>query len=246
MSPSPDLAALALDVDLLLMRPANLATFRYLVEAYWDGCEQGTVEPIPFLVDDVVPTPAQRAVALAALRDAYCPGVEKIIPRAAELPTLGEATSAELPALLRAWKRAANWEAILDRVQNLGDYAVPWFTLQLRLLEKDLQTQSNDRQQERTEQSDEDAGSGKGQLKPSREKAYRLFCWAMEQEPTLKTDLDVYNWLHERSDLPDELPCFATWSKYLREARAYHQDHKHTPRRAKKATGKSVVRNDQI
>src|SRR5262245_47011909 len=40
-------------------------------------------------------------------------------------------------------------------------------------------------------------------LKPSREKAYRLFQWAMEQNPNLKTDQEVYDWLNERSDLPD-------------------------------------------
>lgn len=83
-------------------------------------------------------------------------------------------------------------------------------------------------------------------LRPSREKAYRLFQWAMEQNPNLKTDRDVYDWLNERTDVPEELPNFPTWSKYLRESRAHHGDHKHTPRTKKRPSGKSVVLRDQI
>jgi hypothetical protein len=84
------------------------------------------------------------------------------------------------------------------------------------------------------------------QLKPSREKAYRLFQWATGQKPDLTRDRDVYDWLQEHSDVLEELPRFDTWSKYLREARAHYQDHKHTPRSTKTPSGKSVVRRDQI
>jgi hypothetical protein len=87
---------------------------------------------------------------------------------------------------------------------------------------------------------------GEGNLKPSREKAYRLFEWAMGQNPSLKTDREVYDWLSSRSELPDELPSFDSWSKYLRDARDYYDDHKHTPKTTKTAGGKSVVRRDQI
>jgi hypothetical protein len=91
-----------------------------------------------------------------------------------------------------------------------------------------------------------DNESAEPALKPSREKAYQQFLWAMEQDRSLKTDQGVYDWLKKHSDEPEELPAFDTWSKYLREARAYHQDHKHTPRSIKKASGKSTVRRDQI
>src|SRR5262249_3488292 len=97
-----------------------------------------------------------------------------------------------------------------------------------------------------TEQGEGGGESAEETLKPSREKAYRLFQWAMEQNPSLKTDKEVYDWLLERSDLPEELPNFGSWSKYLRDARAYYSDHKHTPRTTNKVSGKSVVRRDQI
>src|SRR5262249_54528714 len=45
----------------------------------------------------------------------------------------------------------------------------------------------------------DDATGAKGDLKPSREMAYRLFQWAMGQEPTLKTDREVYDWLETHS-----------------------------------------------
>ena len=90
------------------------------------------------------------------------------------------------------------------------------------------------------------SGGGEKKLKASREKAYRLFLWAMEQNPSLKRDQDVYDWLNERPELPDDLPNFDTWSKYLREARDYHDDHKRTPRITKEVRGKSVVHRDRI
>jgi hypothetical protein len=97
------------------------------------------------------------------------------------------------------------------------------------------------------------AGQGEGNnkgvekpLKPSREKVHRQFSWAMEQKPELKTDRKVYDWLTDHADAAEGLLTFATWSKYLREARAHYNDHKHTPRTTKAASGKSVVRRDQI
>jgi hypothetical protein len=68
----------------------------------------------------------------------------------------------------------------------------------------------------------------------------------MEQDPNLKTDRNVYDWLNGRSDVPEELPSFGSWSKYLREARAHYKDHKHTPRTGRPTSGKSVVHRDQI
>jgi hypothetical protein len=98
-------------------------------------------------------------------------------------------------------------------------------------------------------QAEGDSESAEGSLKPSREKAYRLFQWAMEQNPDLKTDREVYDWLQDRPDFPkefEELPSFQSWAKYLRDARAHYGDHKHTPRRNKAISGKSVVHRDQI
>jgi hypothetical protein len=87
---------------------------------------------------------------------------------------------------------------------------------------------------------------GNRPLRQSRENAYRQFLWAMEQNPGLTTDPKVYDWLKDHADSFEKLPMFNTWSRYLREARTYHQDHKHTPQIAKVASGKSVVRSQQI
>jgi hypothetical protein len=86
---------------------------------------------------------------------------------------------------------------------------------------------------------------GVRRLKKSRETAYRLFQWALDQKPELKTDREVYDWLNDHQDLPEELPSFASWSRYLREARDFHDDHKHAPRSGR-PTGKSIVPKHQL
>jgi two-component system nitrogen regulation response regulator GlnG len=86
-------------------------------------------------------------------------------------------------------------------------------------------------------------------LPPSRERAYQLYRWALEQHPDLAsgTDADVFEWL--QSDLRVEgegLPrCRETFERYLREARAHHDDHKHQPRLGRPA-GRCVVPAGQI
>jgi hypothetical protein len=123
-----------------------MAAARKLVEAFLTGREQGTIEPIEFNLppdepadkwaDYDLPTPtlAQGAAALAALHDVRCPGVEKVIYTPAELPPMDEAMA---PTLRRDWHRALCWRALLDRARELGDYALPWFVLQLRRFERD-------------------------------------------------------------------------------------------------------------
>jgi hypothetical protein len=151
------LVDLALHIDFLLTQPGNMAVARGLVESYLAGPVQGTVEPFPFPTNpdelpyestdgDAVPTPAQRAAALAAFHDVHCPGVEKVIVVSAQLPELtladsptpGEALPPGAEALTRDWRRAASWRAMLDRVRGLGEHALPWFALQLRCFEQEL------------------------------------------------------------------------------------------------------------
>jgi DNA-binding NtrC family response regulator len=81
-------------------------------------------------------------------------------------------------------------------------------------------------------------------LPPSRLKAYQLFQWALEQAPELgdAADAVVFRWLQEDprvagEGLPDRS---ATFERYLRDARAYYNDHKNTPRHAR-SYGSSVV-----
>lgn len=87
---------------------------------------------------------------------------------------------------------------------------------------------------------------GKGNPKPSHQRAYLEFQRAMDQNPSMKTDRDVYDWLVRHSDSSEELPKFNTWHRYLRAARDHYNDHKRTPRKSKTPSGKSVVRQDEI
>jgi hypothetical protein len=87
----------------------------------------------------------------------------------------------------------------------------------------------------------------RGQLPPAREKAYRQYLDAVEKNPTLlseATDREVYDWLQEHAE-GEQLPTYATWSKYVREGRNHYGTSKHTPRTGR-PTGKSVVRRDDI
>jgi hypothetical protein len=148
MSPPPALVNLALRVDALLLPPANLAAARQGVESYLDGRAQGAVEAIPFptspdepdydVDEEVVPARPQQAAALVALREAFVPGVEKIVPSPAELPTLGGALPAEGAGPRTTGQRELSWRATLTRVRGLGDYAAPWFAAQLQRFEEFL------------------------------------------------------------------------------------------------------------
>jgi hypothetical protein len=129
------LADIAIYTNELLAPPANLAVAKRLLGAYRDGREHGTVEAIPFPDDpdepdydpnaNAVPTPEQGVAALVALRDAYCPGVEKIVKD-------------EPPEALEDLPRVFSWIATIERVRKLGDYSLPWFVLQLHRFERTL------------------------------------------------------------------------------------------------------------
>jgi hypothetical protein len=145
MSTLPSLDVLAQRVDNLLLPIANMAAARQLVESYLDGREKGTVERIPFPPDsdqpdgiggDAIATSAQRAAALVALRDVFCPGVEKIVPVPANLPVAGDAET-----LHPECRRVIRWSATIKYVQGLKDNALPWLMVQLRRFKRDLQEQ---------------------------------------------------------------------------------------------------------
>jgi hypothetical protein len=74
-------------------------------------------------------------------------------------------------------------------------------------------------------------GGGPVKLPLSRQKAYRQYRWALSISPELQgaTDRQVYDWLADRREEGETLPHFATWQRYLREARAAHDSPKHTP-----------------
>jgi hypothetical protein len=85
-------------------------------------------------------------------------------------------------------------------------------------------------------------------LAPSREKAYLQFLAAVATDPNRLSgapDSEVYSSVKEHLEAGERLPSFATWSRYLREAREVHSAQKNTPRSGR-PTGKSVVREDQI
>ena len=84
------------------------------------------------------------------------------------------------------------------------------------------------------------AGEDARSLPPSREKAYRLFCWAVAREPALAnaTDVQVFRWLQrdERVDRDEFTGSCATFCRYLREARSFHGKRKNSPRAGRPAT----------
>jgi DNA-binding NtrC family response regulator len=95
----------------------------------------------------------------------------------------------------------------------------------------------------------EEEGAEARRLPPSREKAYQLFRWALEQSPDLadRSDAEVFDWLQrdprvEGEGLPDRSDTF---ERYLREARTHYDDHKHLPR-AGRPLGRSTVRPHQV
>jgi hypothetical protein len=95
--------------------------------------EQG-VEETPVL------TPGQTTLAMAALHAVHCPSCEAVISLAVDVPKLdagGQVTD--------EYCRAVRWWAIKDRVRGLGDYALPWFTAQLRRFKRDLASVSAQR-----------------------------------------------------------------------------------------------------
>jgi hypothetical protein len=86
-----------------------------------------------------------------------------------------------------------------------------------------------------------------GQLPPSRKKAYLEYLDAIAKNPNELNgalDREVYDWVKEHAD-GEPLPAFNTWDRYVRDARKHLGKQKNTPRKGR-ATGKSVVSEDQI
>lgn len=96
---------------------------------------------------------------------------------------------------------------------------------------------------------------GLDRLTPTVQKAYLSFVYAESKREKRLEDREAYDWLieygidaskGEAGELVDYgLPAFATWSRYLREARKATGEQKYTPRHAR-PTGRSVVLNEQI
>ncbi len=93
----------------------------------------------------------------------------------------------------------------------------------------------------REEQKDE--GPKDVHLRPCAKIAYGQLLSA-EEELGECTDDEAYDWVEEHND-GDSLPARATWKRYVRDGRQAYSTQKNTPR-AGRATGKSVVRGDQI
>jgi hypothetical protein len=143
MSSSTGLVAIASRVDELLLDPANMAWERQLAEECLANPELGHVNALfpdhpdePFLDHDpnVSQTPGQRALIFAALHDVYCTGVEKVIAVPRDLTRAAVLADDQL---IPAWSRAFRWTVILDAARGLGDWAVPWFELQMRRFERE-------------------------------------------------------------------------------------------------------------
>jgi hypothetical protein len=90
-------------------------------------------------------------------------------------------------------------------------------------------------------------GTSETDLPPSRQKAYSQYQWAIRTNAELSGagDRAVYDWLTEHSEEGEQLPSFASWTRYLRDARAAIGTSKHTPRHGRE-TGRSIVRPSDI
>lgn len=94
---------------------------------------------------------------------------------------------------------------------------------------------------------DEQTATAKANLPPSRLRAWSLYMQAVAEEPELqrKTDRETHDWITDNLlDKGESIPPFATWRRYLSEARAAFNQRKHEPRSGR--TGRSIVRRDQI
>jgi hypothetical protein len=91
------------------------------------------------------------------------------------------------------------------------------------------------------------------QLKPAVRLAYRAYEYAEAKSENRLEDRAAYDLLEEEGIPEDskdwgdlegyELPAFATWTRYLRDARSLLGESKHSPRRAR-SSGKSIARGD--
>jgi hypothetical protein len=145
MSLSLALDELASRADALLLQPANMAAARELVEM--ELAEYCSVEALkkPFKYfpypedpndpwsglgedDELVLTRGQTILSVAALHDALCPGVEKIVMILPHLTGLNRDETI----------RACAWWAMLGSVRKLGDHACQWYTLLFRRFERIL------------------------------------------------------------------------------------------------------------
>lgn len=150
---SPTLTALALRVNELLSRTSCMTAAKKLAESCLADPSQSRVDALQFptapdnpldWTDDslarergteeyAVLTPGQMALLVAALHDVYCHGVEKVFAVTVEpIAPPDDPTGAAYNTEFGRWVRLTR---ALEEVRKLGEYAAPWFTLQVRRFE---------------------------------------------------------------------------------------------------------------
>jgi hypothetical protein len=86
---------------------------------------------------------------------------------------------------------------------------------------------------------------GPESLRPCDQKAFSQYQYAVEKEPTIKTDDQAYNWLlREGKDDDIRLPQRKTWKRMLRRARAFYGQSKNGSRICNET--RSVVSSKRI
>ncbi len=96
-----------------------------------------------------------------------------------------------------------------------------------------------------TDDSDTDT---KRPLRKTAQEAYAQCTDAMNRNPELRYDKEVYAWLEKNLDEHDDpykLPKLETWLRYVGMARKYYGRQKATPR-AGRERGKSIVKESDI
>jgi hypothetical protein len=150
---SQAMADVASQVDELLLRPGYMASARELAQACLADPLLGNVDALKFptdpgnsfdwtqrslapergIEDSPVLLAPQIALALAALHDEYCPGVEPVVSTPVVARVYDDDGNATSDYVLYV-----RWRAIRERVRALGHYAENWFVRLLRRLERQL------------------------------------------------------------------------------------------------------------
>jgi hypothetical protein len=169
-----------------------------------------------------------------------------IVPERIEIPVIDRTRLA-----IAAARGETSYETPLTKAINL---VLHWCEEQI-LRAPEVDGQYGDKDPKGTKKKAVQPEEPLRQLEPADRRAYLSFCLAEGKKGKRLEDRKAYEFLKEevifddKGDLGEladyKLPAFDTWSRQLRNARNSLDEQKYT-RRNKRATGKSIVKGDQI
>jgi len=138
------------------LRPGNMTAVKMLAEACIADPAQAHIDAFEFPIDPDNPcdfttpenldrqkgfaeypvlTPGQTALAMAALHEAHCQGVERVISISTDVRLADDFQTTGHLEVADNYHGFVRWKAIRDHVKMLGEYSLFWFKLQLRRFE---------------------------------------------------------------------------------------------------------------